>query len=237
MWYTIVTALFRCPSSPAYLTEQSPQVCKPYLTVRSHITPYLQPYYDTYAAPYVDKARPYIDKIDKQVYSPAVTFSKHSYETYGAPRVHQAREFGQANWEKSVKPQLDAAQAQAKQHYAASLAPHVSRASAATAPYYAAGRDGVLSTYNNHVLPAYSASRPHFEKAYFLGHRVTTEIGVPYAQWAWGSAVVFIDRTIWPQLRILYGENVEPQLVRIGERLGRYRDGKKLKAAVDGIPR
>ena len=83
----------------------------------------------------------------------------------------------------------------------------------------------------------YIASRPHVEKAYTFGHKLTTEIGLPYAKRAWSSAVVFIDRTIWPQLRILYGENVEPQLVRIGERLGRYRDGKKLKAAMEGVTR
>jgi hypothetical protein len=60
---------------------------------------------------------------------------------------------------------------------------------------------------------------------------------IPYSQWAWTTTTVFLDRTVWPKLRILYGENVEPQLVRIGERLGRYRDGKKLKAVIDKVDR
>jgi hypothetical protein len=47
----------------------------------------------------------------------------------------------------------------------------------------------------------------------------------------------FFERRIFPRIRLLYGENVEPQLVRIGERLGRYRDGRKLKAAVDDVDR
>ena len=65
----------------------------------------------------------------------------------------------------------------------------------------------------------------------------TRNTAIPYSKWAWTTGVVFVDRIIWPKLRILYGENVEPQLVRIGERLGRYRDGKKLMAVVDGVDR
>ncbi len=55
--------------------------------------------------------------------------------------------------------------------------------------------------------------------------------------WGGTSVVAFFDRTLWPSMRILYGENVEPQLVRISERLGRYRDGKKVKAAADAVDR
>ena len=169
------------------------------------------------------------------MFTPAVTIGKHTYTVYGEPRVNQVREFGQAQWEKTVKPQIDAAQAQLSKSYDASLAPHVGKVSAATAPYYTAGRDTVLQTYNTQLLPLYTTSRPYLEKYYALGHKAFVETGLPYAQWAWGSSIVFIDRTIWPKLRILYGENVEPQLMRIGERLGRYRDGKKLKAAVQDL--
>ena len=237
VWYTVFVAAFQCPVSLDNITEQSSVVCKPYLTIRSHVSPYLEPYYDAYAAPYVDAARPYIGKLDKHVYSPAVGFGKHSYAVYGAPRVNQARQFGQAQWEQTVKPQIDAAQAQAKASYDASLGPHVSKASSASAPYYTAGRDNVLQIYKSMVIPAYAASRPYMEKSYSLGHKVLVETGLPTAQWLWGSSVVFMDRTLWPKLRILYGENVEPQLMRIGERLGRYRDGKKLMAAVREVDR
>lgn len=47
--------------------------------------------------------------------------------------------------------------------------------------------------------------------------------------------MVFLERNVFPKIKILYGENVEPQLIRIGERLGRYRDGKKVKAAVEEV--
>jgi len=207
------------------------------LTARSHLTPYLQPYYNTYAAPYVDTARPYIDKLDKKVYVPAVKLGKRSYETYGAPRVDQARAYGQGQWEKALRPQLELAREQARQRYESSLATHVNKASAVTAPYYNVARHNILETYHSHVLPAYTSSLPYAQKAYALGHSFAIDTGLPYAQWSWTSTAAFVDRTLWPKLRILYGENVEPQLIRIGERLGRYRDGKKVKSAVEAIDR
>jgi hypothetical protein len=74
-------------------------------------------------------------------------------------------------------------------------------------------------------------------QAYDAVYKFTINIGIPYAQWAWQTSWAFVERTLWPKMRILYGENVEPQLVRIGERLGRYRDGKNIQAAVDEAER
>lgn len=235
MWYTVITALFRCPSSAVELTDQSPRVCKPYLNTRSYVTPYLQPYYDTYAAPYVNIARPYVDKLDQQIFTPSVTFGKQNYARYGAPQVDKARGYGQDQWVKVIQPQFDAAQAQAKSQYETSLAPQVSKVSAAAAPYYTASRDNLLDIYDMYLLPAYTTSRPYAEKTYAMGRKVAIENCLPYAQSAWASTIVFVDRTLWPKLRVLYGQNVEPQLVRIGERLGRYRDSKKLKAAAEEV--
>lgn len=233
VWYTIITTLFRCPSSSSDLTEGSPKVCKPYLSVRSHVAPYVEPYYDSYAAPHVEKVWPYLETFNKQVYSPSVKYGKKSYQTHGAPRVDQARVFSQEKWEKILKPQLDTAQVQAQKRYDSNLAPHVSKASAAAEPYYTSSRDSASQIYTTCLLPAFEAARPYIEKSYATGHELIFHKGLPYAKTAWGSTVVFLDRTIWPKMRILYGENVEPQLVRIGERLGRYRDGKKLKAAME----
>ena len=233
VWYTIVTALFRCPSSLSDLTDDSPQVCKTYLNVRSHLAPYFEPYYHSYAAPYVNKARPYVEKFNEQIYDPTLNYGKQSYEAYGAPRFNQVREFSQEKWDTILKPQIDTAQAQAKQQYDSNVAPQVSRASAVASPYFTSSRESVSHIYSTRLLPAYEAFRPYVEKTYAFGHKLAVDTGLPYAQTAWASSVVFFDRTFWPKLRILYGENVEPQLVRIGERLGRYRDGKKLKAAME----
>ena len=210
-------------------------MCKPYLIARSNVAPYLNPYYDAYAAPYVDATRPYVEKFEQQVFTPSLRLGKQSYETYGAPRVETVRVYGQDQWVKIVKPQLDAAQTQLKSQYNASLAPQVSKLSAAAAPYYTAGKENLLEIYDMYLVPAYDTSRPYAEKAYATGRDIAVNHVLPYSQSAWEYTVVFVDRTLWPKLRVLYGQNVEPQLVRIGERLGRYRDGKKLKAAVEEV--
>ncbi|KAL8832046.1 MAG: hypothetical protein Q9170_005043 [Blastenia crenularia] len=235
LWYSIITALFRCPPSTTDITSDSSRVCRPYLTARSYIDPYAKPYYDAYAAPYVDIARPYMGKIEHNVYTPSIEFGKRSYEQYGAPRVHEANEYGQHQWEKNVRPVLDRAQAQVQGQYDSRLAPFVEKALEAVNPYYQKSRQITLYVYNSQVLPAYTISQPYIASTYSGAQQFTSNTVFPYAKSAWASTGVLFNRTIWPQLRILYGKNVEPQLVRIGERLGRYRDGKKLKAAMEGV--
>ena len=207
------------------------------MEIRSYITPHVKPYYDAYASSYVEKARPYAEEINQRVYAPLLSFSKQNYEKYGAPRIDQAREYGQSQWETTLKPKIEAAQVQAREQYSSNLAPQVSKASTAILPYYVAGRDSLIRTYNDRLLPAYNASRPYVEKVSAFSHEIAVETGLPYVQSAWNYVAVFVDRTLWPKLTILYGESVEPQLVRIGERLGRYRDGRKLKAALKDINR
>jgi len=202
------------------------------LDVRAHVAPYVEPYYHSYAAPHVDKARPYVEKINNQIYAPSLAYGKQSYHKYGAPKVDQARLFGYDKWDKIVKPQIDTAQVQAKEQYASTLAPHVNKASAVAGPYYTSTRDSIPRIYKTYMLPAYETFQPYVKKTYAIGHKFAVETSLPYANSALASTAVFFDRILWPKIRILYGENVEPQLMRIGERLGRYRDGRKLKAAM-----
>ena len=230
-WYSIITILFRCPSTVDLLTDTSPKICKPYFQVRSAIAPHLEPYYNTYGAPYVDAARPYYATLDKRVISPATALGKK----YGAPRVAQAQAFGQAQWDKNVQPQVQKYQAVLKEKYDQSLGPHVDKAATAVSPYYEIAKTSAQQTYYEQILPTYTAVRPYAIQGYGLANDFAVNTALPYSKWAWTAGVVFLDRTVWPQIRILYGENVEPQLVRIGERLGRYRDGKKLKAVVEDI--
>lgn len=235
IWYTLATALFRCPAKLDQLDDHSPKLCEPYLIARTYTDPYIRPYYNTYAEPYVAVVRPYVHTFNDKVYSPASGFAKNAYTTYGAPRVESAKEFGLAQWEQTIQPQLDSAYGEVVKAYDASLAPHVEKVSAAAGPYYTTARDNAMHIHENHVLPAYISSKPYAAKAYSSGSDIAFNVILPQAQKAWSSAVFFIDAELWPRLRGLYGENVEPQLVRIGERLSNYREGKKLSAMVEEV--
>ncbi|KAH8586282.1 hypothetical protein B0O99DRAFT_74902 [Bisporella sp. PMI_857] len=230
-WYSIITIFFRCPATVDLITDSSPRICKPYFQLQSAITPHLQPYYETYAAPYVDTVRPYYQTLDKQVIAPATAFGIK----YGAPRVTKGQEFAQAQWDKNVQPFVAHYQNIAKAKYDEALAPHLDKATKAVGPYYDIAKTNALQTYYGHILPTYTTVQPYAVHGYVLASDFIVTTAIPYSQWAWTTGGIFLDRTVFPKLRVLYGENVEPQLVRIGERLGRYRDGKKLKAAIDNI--
>lgn len=233
VWYVIITAIFRCPSTETQLTDDSPRICKPYLSARTQIQPYVTPYYDTYAAPYVDSARPYADKLNKQFISPASRFSKRSYDLYAAPRVEQAKAYGLSQWNAIAVPQLQVAQARANQVYNAYLGPYVQQASAVVEPHYGAAKENAAYVHQKHVVPAVEYSRPLLEKAIWATREFALGTALPFSQSAYSSIVLFVDGTLVPTLRSLYRENVEPQLVMIGERLARYREGRKLQAVMD----
>ncbi|KAI1644065.1 uncharacterized protein F4817DRAFT_230528 [Daldinia loculata] len=221
-WYSIFTLLFRCPSTLDACDDTTPKICKPYFQIKSAVTPHITPYYDAYAAPYVHVAKPYYDTVDRIVITPARTYAVK----YGGPRVSQARAFGQAKWEKSVQPKLSEYQAIAKAQYDQIVAPHVESISAVISPYYDIARVNALQTYHEFVLPAYVFMQPYAAQGYDAAYSFTTDTAVPSTIWAWNKTYTFLDATIWPHLRDVYVMKVEPQLVRIGERLGRYNERK-----------
>ncbi|KAF1919480.1 hypothetical protein BDU57DRAFT_469568 [Ampelomyces quisqualis] len=234
-WYLIITMLFRCPSSLTALDDSSPRVCAPYLQARAHAAPYLDPYFDTYVAPYIDKAKPYTDRFEQQVYTPAAKFTADKYATYGSHRVEQAKQYGNAQWDKAVRPQIQLAQAKAKGQYDVYLGPHIKTATTAAAPYYDRMKASLQEIYHLSVLPAYEVSLPYLRTARAQGRHVVVNIVFPHVRSAQDATRAFLMRTVWPQVRVLYGDNVEPQLVRISERLGRYRHHQKVESVVDAI--
>ncbi|KXJ94869.1 hypothetical protein Micbo1qcDRAFT_202671 [Microdochium bolleyi] len=226
-WYSIITVLFRCPSTLEACNETTPQICKPYFEAKHAIAPHLSPYYDTYAAPYVNLAKPYYNTIDRTIITPGRTYAVK----YAGPRVEQAQAYGTAQWEKSVQPQIAKYQGLAKGHYDQKLAPHVNTASDALAPYYSIAKTNALQTYHEIVFPAYVAVAPYAVQGYNAAHDFTVTTAIPSGLWAWSRTNSFLDTTVWPHVRDIYAAKVEPQLVRIGERLGRYSE-KKTKTAV-----
>ena len=235
IWYSIFITLFRCPSSLDELQGDSSAICRPYLTMRANVAPYVTPAYERFLSPLVDSSKPYLTKLDDQVFQPTLKLGKKSYSEYLAPRVEQAQVFGNQQWEQTVKPHLDTAQSKASEQYSARIAPPLEKVSAAAAPYISASQENVAKVYNEHLIPAYSASKPYAEKAYGFVNGAVLDTGYPYARSLMSSSSNFLNRSLWPQLRILYGENIEPQLLRISERLGRYRDGQNLKFAVEDV--
>ena len=206
-------------------------MCRPSLQAKEYVQPYVQPYYDQYLDPYVQKAQPYVDQATEKVYQPGLAV----YQQYAAPRVADAQKYSQEQWQKSIKPQLDVARQQAGKQYDAALAPHVKKVQGVVQPYYDQVKTSASDIWELEIQPVYRNTAPYAQKIYNQGQEFAVNTALPQAQYASNTAWTFWARQIWPRIRVLYGENVEPQLHRITERLGRYKDGKRLEAEIKSM--
>ena len=231
VWYTILTLAFRCPESSDKLDDSSPLICKPSLQAKEFVWPYAQPYYQQYLDPYVQRAQPYVDQVTEKVYQPGLA----AYQQHAAPKVAVAQKYSQEQWKKTIKPQLDVARQQAGKQYDASLAPHVKKVQDVVQPYYDQVKTSASDIWELELQPVYRNAAPYAQKIYGQGQEFAANTALPQAQLAGNTAWKFWSRQIWPRIRVLYGENVEPQLHRITERLGRYKDGKRLEAEIKSM--
>ncbi|KAK7987320.1 DnaJ-domain-containing protein [Apiospora arundinis] len=227
-WYSIITILFRCPATIQDLTDTSPKVCKPYFQVKDIVSPHLTPYYDAYAAPYVELAKPYYNTVDRTVITPARIYTVK----YGGPQLQKAQTVGLAQWEKTVQPQLVKYQGLAKVQYEKNAAPHVNKATEVVAPYYKIAKTNALQTYHDIMLPAYVFVQPYALQGYDMASTFTVDTAVPSTLWAWNKTYIFLDGVVWPRVRNVYIKTVDPQVARIMERLGRHQD-KRVKTFSD----
>ena len=154
------------------INDSTPRVCQPYLQTRSYAAPYLDPYYETYVAPYIETVKPYTDRFEKQVYTPVSTFTKTQYAAHGAHRVEHARKFAEAQYDKSVRPEVQKGYDAVKAQYDLHLGHHVQKVSKAAAPYYDQIKASLVEIYQLTVLPAYETSLPYLRKAHTQGHRL-----------------------------------------------------------------
>lgn len=203
------------------------------MIARSYIEPHIEPYYEVYAAPYVELARPYAETFNERIYTPVSKVAKQSYDTYGAPALDRAGKYGYQQWEAVAVPQLKSVQNQANDFYTATIDPHFQQLIVLTSPYLDAVTTKATEINEEYFQPVYIRSKPFIGKTYSSVQDILSGTVVPLARKTWSSFIVFTKGTIWPTVTGLYSENVEPQLVKIGERLASYREGKKLRAVVD----
>ncbi|KAK2797934.1 hypothetical protein FQN50_009030 [Emmonsiellopsis sp. PD_5] len=233
IWYSLVTSMFRCPSNISELDDSSPRLCKPYLVVRSHVEPHISPYYETYGAPYVETVRPYAKTFNEKIYTPTANFATQSYHSYGAPHVQNGVAYANKQWDTVVTPQLESLQTSLINVYESSVEPHYTYAVMLVKPYYQATSTHFGNAWQAYILPFYNHAKPVIGKAYSSTYDTAVNTAFPYSKKAWSSVILLINDTLLPGITGLYFENVEPQLVRIGEKLASYREGRKLGAAVE----
>lgn len=222
-WFTIITILFRCPPTHDQLRENSSRVCKSYFHAREVLAPHIRPYYNEHIVHYVETARPHYVNFESRVVTPTTVLVKR----YCAPRAAQLQTLIEKNWEEKLQPKLHDYGNILYQRYRHTLGAEVDAAYMVINPYYEYTKINAIYIYNEVILPSYFISLALTADGYVLIRSFTINTAYPCARWAIINGFTFIDQTVWPQLKLLYRENIEPQLMKIGQRLGRYREGMK----------
>lgn len=207
--------------------ETSPFICKPYFQAKNAILPHATPYYGRYAAPYVEVARPYYNSVDQSVLTPGRKYAVQ----YGGPWAEKAQGYALAQWQENGEPRVAQLREISHAQYQKSVAPLLEQANDVLGPYYSIARTNGLQAYYEYLLPGYKYVQPYALQGYNAASDFTANSALPAAYWTWNKTYIFLDTAVWPQIRVLYVENVEPQLVRIGERLGRYKNKSNQVAA------
>ncbi|PGH23628.1 hypothetical protein AJ80_02234 [Polytolypa hystricis UAMH7299] len=233
IWYTILTPIFYCPSRLSDLDGTSSRLCKPYLLARSHLEPRISPFYEAYAAPYVEVGRPYVRAFDEKVYTPSANFASRNYHAYAAPRLEDAKSYAKQQWTLLVTPRIQSLQDHALQAYDSSVARHVNKMSMLVTPHYRTTKASVVRVYTSYLLPSYLRAKPVVGRAYTSAHDITVNTVLPNSRKIWSAILRFVNETLLPQVAGLYFQNVEPQLIRIGNKLASYREGKNLRTGLE----
>lgn len=235
VWYTIVTIVFRCPSEPSELTNGNPRLCRPYMAAKRYTLPHVEPYYDVYARPYVDKGMPYVATAQARVLQPVSNLLVKNYRRFAAPQLAYAQGYLASQGDKYVRPYLENATHSVRAAYDNKLSHHVQHISELATPYYGTVKHNANHAYRSHILPAVAHTQPQLQRAWSLTKRFILETVYPFAKHAGTYAVIFVEGTVWPTIKHIYINNVRPQLVMISERVSTYQEGKKLQSVMEQV--
>jgi len=219
------------------VTEQSPAVCNVYFDTKSQLVPLIKPYYQEYAAQYVNLVRPYTDVLESKVYKPVATLASHNYQKHGAHRLAHGQTYLQKQWQQLGAPHIERLSTYINTNYEHILKPYIDEIVKSSRPYLDTASKTVVHNYHNTAVPLYQRSLPYVRNVYSQGRQVAVGFVIPNVKYAGQKSWIFLSRKAWPTIRVLYGENIEPQVSKIRERLASYRDGKKLEAAVEAMTR
>ncbi|KAG5364641.1 hypothetical protein CKK34_3456 [Yarrowia sp. E02] len=219
-WYAVFLLYWKCPYGTPLDTE-SPTLCGPLHCGIQRIEPVVKPYYDTYAEPYVMLARPYYTK------------TKELNNNYVVPAGQRAGRAGLAVYNRFLAPHVDTVytkgeelyESHAREHHEV-LTQHYNRAMQLANQQYEKARIVALTVYMDHVQPVLVKLEPHYDRAVRNVHSHVCPRVKAYSYQLYYHAESLVGRTyavVSPKIQEIWDKNVEPQLVKIRERVSLYR--------------
>ncbi|KAI5787020.1 hypothetical protein DFH27DRAFT_615088 [Peziza echinospora] len=220
-WYTLFTVLFRCPSSP---NASSPTICHGYTQAHDLLAPHLQPYYDTYASPYVEKLMPIISHANQVYINPAVAVASAHYEKYAQPAVAKAKAITEKEYHEKLEPHVIKASKKFNVLYDQHVAPHSDKVSkivytAAESPYWGQAKEHAEDAYHKFLIPTYHELSPYVHQGLESAKHIYVVVLGPHIRQGAKVGGEWFERNVWTGASGIWREYVEVQLERIRERL------------------
>ena len=224
-----------CPSN-ARLDPAAPAVCRRVDTFKHNALPYVKPYYDTYAEPYLARAQPYLLKGQgyyEQFGAPTMAKGQDLWVKEASPRIKKSYTMAQSRYNKDIHPFLERTVLQkSREVYFKYIDSHVQKANAqyikSVYPHLQTLRTQSYIVYNDRLLPAYRTTAPRVQRAFqAVDDAYATHVEPrlhAIAKWILRK----IERVVIPRTKILWGLHVQPQLDRIYDKLFRDRKAKNI---------
>lgn len=204
--------------------------------------PHVVTYYDQYAAPYVEIAQPYAERIHENVYVPVKQYTQDKYYEHGDQHVKRAITYVQDEWDRVAGPKVREVADTVRNKYVTVVEPSAQQMLEASAPYQEAALtlQSKAKYHAGHIATFYAEKYNQFVKPYVAqglvkGQEyavVAADKAVPYSKQALSAAVGFWTETVRPRITGLYSQNIEPQLVKIGRKLATYREARGRRANI-----
>lgn len=228
-----------CPEN-ARLDPTAPAVCQRVDSIKHSAIPYVKPYYDTYAEPYLAKAQPYLQKGQgyyEQFGAPTVARGQNLWVKQATPRIKKCYSAAQHQYNKNVYPVLDRTVLQrSRDAYLKYLDPHVQTVSShytkSVHPHVTTLQTQSLKLYDNRIVTAYQATAPRVVLAFRKLEEAYATHVEPRVHSVLKWIIRKIEQKVVPRVTILWGVHVQPQLDRVYDKLFRNRESSQVASKV-----
>lgn len=238
-WYALYMIFWACPPN-ARLDPSAPAVCRRVDIMKHSTLPYIKPYYDSYAEPYLARAQPFLQKGQgyyEQFGVPTVAKGQDLWVKKASPRIKNSYSAVQHQYNHNVYPVLDRTiLKRSRDVYSKYLDPQVQKLSVqyikSVHPHFQTLQKQSYKIYKERIVPAYQATAPRVHHAFQTVENKYERAIEPRVHAIVKWIIRKIEQVVIPRTRILWAMHVQPQLDRIYEKLFRNREAKQVASKV-----
>lgn len=224
-----------CPPN-ARLDPSTQAVCQRYDTIKHTALPYVKPYYDSYAEPYLARAHPFLQKgqaFYEQFGAPAVANGQDLWVKQAGPRIRNGYTAVLDQYKKNIYPVLDRTILnRSRTAYSSYIDPHVQKIlsfySNSLHPHVTNIHRQGLKLFNDQLVPAYHATVPQIQRALHAVEATYAAHVEPRVHAVIRWIITKIEKVVVPRVTLFWAIHVQPQLDRIHGKLFPNQEDKKV---------